>query len=39
MYHNELLLNRFFSVFGIRRNLTKNKEKFKELLYYGARAA
>jgi hypothetical protein len=39
MYHNELLLNRFFSVFGIRRNLTKNKKKFKELLYYGARAA
>jgi hypothetical protein len=39
MYHNELLLNRFFSVFGIKPNLTKNKEKFKELLYYGARAA
>ena len=25
MYHNDLLLNRFFDVFGIRPNLTKNK--------------
>jgi len=39
MYHNELLLKRFFSVFGIRPNLTKNKDKIQELLLYGARAA
>ena len=39
IYHNELLLKRFFSVFGIRPNLAKNKHKIKELLYYGARAA
>jgi len=39
MYHNELLLNRFFDVFGIKPNLTKNKQKIDELIYYGARAA
>jgi hypothetical protein len=39
MYHNELLLNRFFDVFGIRPDLTKNKQKIEELIYYGARAA
>ena len=39
IYHNELLLKRFFDVFGIKPNLTKNKQKIKQLLYYGARAA
>lgn len=39
VYHNQLLLNRFFSVFAIKPNLTKNKEKIHKLLYYGARAA
>ena len=39
IYHNELLIKRFFDVFGIKPNLTKNKEKIKQLLYYGARAA
>jgi hypothetical protein len=39
IYHNELLLNRFFDVFGIKPNLIKNKHKIQELLYYGARAA
>lgn len=39
IYHNELLLNRFFDVFGIRPNLIKNKQKIDELLLYGARAA
>ena len=37
--HNELLLKRFLSVFGISPYLTKNKEKMGELLYYGTRAA
>ncbi len=39
MYHNELLLNRFFNVFGIKPNLRKNKDKIKEILYYGAKVA
>lgn len=39
LYHNELLLKRFFCVFGIKPNLIKNKQKIQELLYYGARAA
>ncbi len=39
VYHNELLLKRFFSVFGISPNLTKNKEKINQLRYYGANAA
>ena len=39
IYHNELLLKRFFDMFGIKPNLTKNKQKIKQLLYYGARAA
>lgn len=39
VYHNELLLNRFFSVFGKTPNTLKNKIKIRELLYYGAIAA
>lgn len=39
MYHNEMLLNRFIRVFGIRPNLKKNKNKIRELISYGAIAA
>lgn len=39
VYNNLLLLNRFFSVFAIKPNFTKNKQKIQQLLYYGARAA
>ena len=39
MYHNELLLNRFISMFGINPNLIKNKEKVLQLLEYGKIAA
>lgn len=39
MYHNELLLKRFFSVFGIPPNMKKNKDKIRNLIYYGAIAA
>ena len=39
MYHNELLLNRFFLTFGINPNLAKNKAKALELLDYGKIAA
>ena len=39
IYHNNLLLNRFFVMFGIQPDLKKNKHKVTELLYYGARAA
>ncbi len=35
--YNELLLKRFFSVFGILPNIKKNK--IRELIYYGAIAA
>ena len=39
MYHNELLLNRFFVTFGINPNITKNKVKALKLLDYGKIAA
>jgi len=39
MYHNELLLKRFFSVFGIHPNMKKNKDKIRKLIQYGAIAA
>lgn len=39
MYHNELLLNRFFLMFGINPNLAKNKAKAIEILDYGKIAA
>jgi hypothetical protein len=32
LYHNELLLKIFFSVFAIKPNLIKNKEKIEQLL-------
>ena len=39
MNHNTLLINRFFSKFGINPNLTKNQNHIKELIYYGTIAA
>jgi len=39
MYHNELMLNQFFNVFGVCPNLKKNKAKIRELLKYGTIAA
>ena len=39
IYHNELLLNRFFSTFGINPNLTKNKDNIQKLIYYGTKAS
>jgi hypothetical protein len=39
MYHNQLLLDRFFVVFGISPNTQKNKTKVKEMLRYGTIAA
>ena len=38
-YHNELLMNRIFVMFGIKPNLTKNKKKIQQLLDYGKIAA
>ena len=39
MNHNELLLQRFFEVFGICPHSIKNKRRVKELIYYGTIAA
>jgi hypothetical protein len=39
MYNNELLMNRFFVMFGINPNLAKNKQKVIQLLDYGKIAA
>ena len=39
MYHNELLLKRFFNVFGIPPNKQKNNHKIRELINYGTIAA
>jgi len=39
MNHNALLIDRFFSGFGINPNLTKNQNHVKELIYYGTIAA
>jgi len=39
MYHNELLLKRFISVFGINANKLKNKNRIRELITYGTIAA
>lgn len=38
-YHNELLLNRFITMFGINPELSKNKHKIKKFLEYGKIAA
>ncbi len=39
MYHNKLLLERFFIVFGIPPNKQKNNHKIRELINYGTIAA
>lgn len=39
MNHNELLLNRFISVFGISPNKLKNNKRIRELITYGIIAA
>jgi hypothetical protein len=39
MNHNELLLNRFLCVFGLKPNILKNNQNVKELLLYGTIAA
>ena len=38
-YHNELLVNRFITMFGINPKLEKNKHKIKQLLDFGKIAA
>lgn len=38
-YHNQLLLERFFDVFGIDQNTHKNNPKVKELYYFDSIAA
>ncbi|MGS2763164.1 transposase [Sinomicrobium sp. M5D2P9] len=39
MNHNALLMNRFFSTFGINPHLNKNQKYINELLLYGTIAA
>ena len=39
LYHNQLLLERFFDVFGIDPDTYKNNPKIKELYYFGSIAA
>lgn len=39
MFHNALLLSRFFERFGISSNKPKNQKIFKELLLFGSKAA
>jgi hypothetical protein len=39
MYYNELLIDRFFSMFGLSPNTSKNKRIAKKLRKYGAIAA
>jgi len=39
LYHNELLINKFFSVLGIDPNTHLNNPKIKELYYFGSIAA
>lgn len=39
IYHNQLLLERFFDVFDIDPNTHKNNPKVKELYYFGSIAA
>jgi hypothetical protein len=38
-YYNELLINRFASMYGINPKLEKNKHKIKQLLDFGKIAA
>ncbi len=39
MYHNQLLLQRFISVFGISPHMLKNNNCIRELITYGTIAA
>jgi len=39
MYHNILLLERFFKVFAVNPNLIKNNKYVKELINFGKIAA
>jgi len=39
LYNNQLMIQRFLVVFGIQPNKPKNKEKIRQLMAYGARAA
>lgn len=39
VYHNDLQLNRFICKFGINPNSKKNKDKIRQLTYYGCIAA
>jgi hypothetical protein len=39
LYHNQILLERFFDVFGIDPNMHKNNPNVKELYYFGYIAA
>lgn len=38
-YNNRLMLGKFFSVFAIKPNLKKNKDKIREILNFGSMAA
>jgi hypothetical protein len=39
IYHNKLLLDRFFDVFALDPNTHKNNPKVKELYHFGTIAA
>ena len=39
LFHNTLLLSRFFRLFAINPNSIKNHQHVKELLYFGTMAA
>ena len=39
LYHNAFILNRFIKAFGIKPNAIKSQHHFKELLYFGIKAA
>jgi hypothetical protein len=38
IYHNQLLLERFFDVFAMDPDTHKNNPKVKELYYFGSMA-
>ena len=39
LFHNTLMLSRFFRIFAINPNLIKNRQHVNELLYFGTMAA
>ncbi len=39
LYHNAFILNRFIEAFGIKPKALKSQINFKELLYFGLKAA